>query len=376
MITVRVRDRDVYAIPLWPITTGSVGLPVAFDFDKAWDGLTRIAVFRGSDTDVEVALLTDACVVPPEVLTVAGGNLYIGVYGRDAYGTVVIPTIWGKAGHIYDGTEPEDPDPTDPTPEWSYQVQQAAAEALRIAQGVAADAEAGEFDGVSPEVSVTETTDGHVVTITDRDGDHSFNVPNGATGPQGPSGYSPTVTVTDITGGHRVTITDANGAHTFDVMDGEDGSGGGSITVDGALSDSSTNPVQNKVIKAALDGKGTYSKPSSGIPASDLAAGVIPTVPTKTSDLINDSGFITEADIDCSLSDTAIQLLETVLRAAIYSSNQSGNITALIAALNGGTPDPDPDPEPTEDVTLSDGVLTIISTGATATLSSSVLTIA
>ncbi len=96
----------------------------------------------------------------------------------------------------------------------------------------------------------------------------------GADGSDGEDGFSPTVTVTAITGGHRVTITDANGAHTFDVMDGEDGQGGGSITVDSALSDSSTNPVQNKVIKTALDGKGTYSKPSGGIPATDLASAV------------------------------------------------------------------------------------------------------
>ena len=32
-------------------------------------------------------------------------------------------------------------------------------------------------------------------------------------------------------------------------------SGGGSVTVDSTLSATSTNPVQNKVIKAALDGK-------------------------------------------------------------------------------------------------------------------------
>lgn len=50
--------------------------------------------------------------------------------------------------------------------------------------------------------------------------------------------------------------------------------GGSTITVDDALSGSSTNPVQNKVVKAALDGKGTYSKPSGGIPASDLASAV------------------------------------------------------------------------------------------------------
>ena len=46
------------------------------------------------------------------------------------------------------------------------------------------------------------------------------------------------------------------------------------VTVDSALSDSSENPVQNKVIKAALDGKGTYSKPSGGIPASDMESAV------------------------------------------------------------------------------------------------------
>lgn len=56
---------------------------------------------------------------------------------------------------------------------------------------------------------------------------------------------------------------------------GKSGSGsGGSVTVDAALSETSENPVQNKVIKAALDGKGTYSKPSDGIPKSDLASAV------------------------------------------------------------------------------------------------------
>lgn len=50
--------------------------------------------------------------------------------------------------------------------------------------------------------------------------------------------------------------------------------GGSTITVDDAISGSSTNPVQNKVIKTALDAKGTYSKPSGGIPKTDLASAV------------------------------------------------------------------------------------------------------
>ena len=41
------------------------------------------------------------------------------------------------------------------------------------------------------------------------------------------NGVSPTVSVTEIDGGHRVTITDVNGTTSFDVMDGEAGSGGG-----------------------------------------------------------------------------------------------------------------------------------------------------
>lgn len=40
---------------------------------------------------------------------------------------------------------------------------------------------------------------------------------------------------------------------------------------------------------------GLYTKPSGGIPASDLASGVIPTVPTATSDLTNDSNFVSDA---------------------------------------------------------------------------------
>lgn len=42
----------------------------------------------------------------------------------------------------------------------------------------------------------------------------------------GGAGVSPTVGITDIDGGHRVTITDAEGEKTFDVMDGEAGATG------------------------------------------------------------------------------------------------------------------------------------------------------
>lgn len=78
-------------------------------------------------------------------------------------------------------------------------------------------------DGVSPTVSVVDISGGHRVTITDADGDTSFDVLDGS------PGMSPVISVSTITGGHRVTITDATGTKTFDVLNGADGSGSGDM---------------------------------------------------------------------------------------------------------------------------------------------------
>jgi len=88
-------------------------------------------------------------------------------------------------------------------------------------------------DGVSPEVTIASITGGHSVTITDADhpGGQSFNVmdgADGAAGSDGQDGVSPEVTISEITGGHSVTITDADhpGGQSFNVMDGTDGQDG------------------------------------------------------------------------------------------------------------------------------------------------------
>lgn len=305
------------------LTTGSVGVEVVFHFSDDWAAApARIAVFRGSGVSVDVALLEDSCTVPPEVLTQPGSTLSIGVYGTDGAGKVVIPTVYAEAGRIVRGAEPSG---VEPTPETQPLIDQllaaakaardAAGAAERLAQSVRDDADRGEFNGTriwwttarvlpygsgggvatrqlngvdgatpavrdyvfAPEIEqsgepttvyvITQTT--AVVTAFDR-----------LCRIKGNNGTSPTVAITEITGGHRITITSA--AHpegqSFDVMDGT----GGGVTVDDALSGSSTNPVQNKVVKAALAAKGTYSKPPDGIPKTDLASGVIPSASSAT----------------------------------------------------------------------------------------------
>ena len=59
------------------------------------------------------------------------------------------------------------------------------------------------------------------------------------------------------------------------------------ITTDG---NDDTKTASPKAVKTFVEGKGygTYSKPSGGIPASDLASGVIPTVPTISTNIVTD----------------------------------------------------------------------------------------
>lgn len=155
----------------------------------------------------------------------------------------------------------------------------------------------------------------------------------------GMDGTSPSVTITETTGGHRITIIDK--AHpdgqSFDVMDGQGGSGGNVQSVNGktgevelsasdvhalpdttkipsktsqlqndsgyltqhqSLADYRTSQAQDEIDRqqnTAIAAK--YTKPGGGIPASDLAAGVIPTVPSNVSSFTNDAGYLTLATL-------------------------------------------------------------------------------
>lgn len=248
-----------------PITTGSVGYPVEFCFSADWDGLTKIAVFEGSGQAFDVPLInTDTTAIPHEVLTQSGKTLKIGVYGANGDGNIVIPTVYVNAGIILPGTEPSEVDPSEPTPSWAIQVQAAAAEAVETANAVKAAAESGEFDG-DPGPQGPAGPQGN----PGPQGPQGPKGDTGATGPQGPKGDKGDTGETGPKGD-----TGATGPQGPAGPQGPKGDPGESITIDDALSSTSENPVQNKVVKDALDAKGTYSKPSGGIPASDLAQAV------------------------------------------------------------------------------------------------------
>lgn len=103
----------------------------------------------------------------------------------------------------------------------------------------------------------------------------------GVQGAQGPAGNAATITIGNVTTsapGTAAQVTN-RGTSSAAVLDfvlpkGKDGADGG-ITVDAELSSTSTNPVQNKVVKTAIDT-------------------VTASIPTKVSTLENDAGYLTQ----------------------------------------------------------------------------------
>ena len=119
MIQITCKGNSAICTRTERLTSGMVGLQCEFVFDDAWDGLARTAVFWAGNEKRDVLLTGAVCTVPWEVLKTAGYQLVIGVYGTNAEGTLVIPTVYAMCGGIASGADPSGDESTDPTlPVW------------------------------------------------------------------------------------------------------------------------------------------------------------------------------------------------------------------------------------------------------------------
>lgn len=116
LIEVTGNSATIIGTPI--LTSGMVGLPVRFQFDSQWDGLTKVAVFRAGEKTLDRMNIIDETTVPPEILR-KNCALFIGVYGANGDGTLVIPTIYVNAGTVQPGADPSGDESADPTlPVW------------------------------------------------------------------------------------------------------------------------------------------------------------------------------------------------------------------------------------------------------------------
>lgn len=129
MLQIVVNKRNAYVSASEVITTGSAGQVCGFSFSEDWDGLGRMAVFRGSGATVEMALFGPdyRCAIPSETVTEPGGKLLVGVYGTDGTGAAAIPTVWVVPGIVQPGAGSE---PTQPTASLVDQILAAANSAM------------------------------------------------------------------------------------------------------------------------------------------------------------------------------------------------------------------------------------------------------
>ena len=121
MINIEVYSTHAVIRSQQPLTVGLTGASAHFAFGKPWDQLIKTAVFRQGEKTVTVADIGQQVQIPWEVLTLPGVPVMIGVYGTDPEGKLVIPTLWAETEPVRPGADPQGGvTPADPTaPVWA-----------------------------------------------------------------------------------------------------------------------------------------------------------------------------------------------------------------------------------------------------------------
>ena len=174
------------------LTTGSSGIQVQFLFSDDWDGLSKFAVFRNAEIEesvIPIALPSSNLTELPAENCAAeyvDEKVYVGVYGTDGLGHIIIPTIWVSLGVLKEGASYEGMDPPQPTPDMWAQIlaiaQNAGAENAEAAEAAAGRAE--EAAELLTDVSATATTlePENQATANYNNGVFEFGIPKGQKG--------------------------------------------------------------------------------------------------------------------------------------------------------------------------------------------------
>jgi hypothetical protein len=87
------------------LIAGTVGQQCEFYFDDEWNSLQKFITYKlGSNIIGSYSFSGNQATIPSAVLKTAGLPLSIGLAGRSADGSVVIPTSWCLLGPVRRGT--------------------------------------------------------------------------------------------------------------------------------------------------------------------------------------------------------------------------------------------------------------------------------
>ena len=303
---VKVAKTTCETTRLVPIPKGIVGATVSIEYmDSAWDGLQKTVVFRSAVTK-DVLAAGNEVVVPAEVVSRAGVNLYMGVYGVGADGRMVIPTIWTELGLVHGAAAPSGDTSADPSlPVWAQiqgmignldDLNTAAKSSLVAAVNEALTKGGGEVDPAAvqkivedylkanPPGAGADGKDGITPTIGEN-GNWYLGSSDTGKPSRGADGAVPDIqigTVTTLPAGSDATAsmggTAENPLLNLGIPRGADGQGGGSGGTDISLGLTSATVGQTIKVKAVdTDGKPTaWEAAESGEKWEKIAEIIIP----------------------------------------------------------------------------------------------------
>lgn len=129
------------------LTRGTVGKTMEAEFSADWEGLAITATFEAGDEKRDKVYTGEPIVIPHEVLTTAGVSVMLGFQGALPDGTIVKRTEKEWLNNVSETLDPAGVQSSEPTPDWTAQVQNIATEAKQVADSVRSDADAGKFNG-------------------------------------------------------------------------------------------------------------------------------------------------------------------------------------------------------------------------------------
>lgn len=172
-IKLKAIDQRLIIVQQPVIASGDIRTVKAeYELDSGWDGYALSGTFyngKRPEESYEQPLSGGACEIPWEVLQ-EEGVLYIGLRGVDDDGRV--KTAAAVRYRIEKGSPRGADTTTEPTPDVYQRILEAVGNAEAAAQSVRADADAGEFDGVS----VTHRWIGTTLEVTSASGTSSADL--------------------------------------------------------------------------------------------------------------------------------------------------------------------------------------------------------
>lgn len=104
------------------LTSGRIGQEIDFDFNEAWNDLTKIACFKNSKQSISVPIdENNTCTIPWELL-LSGERIMVAAYGYNDNNSLVLPTRYIELGIVEIGADPCGDDPLPPSPSILMQI--------------------------------------------------------------------------------------------------------------------------------------------------------------------------------------------------------------------------------------------------------------